>query len=241
MMQQQAGAPTMIQYTEFNQAFDYLNSALFGGELPKVLVTFSRKPRMLGYFSPERWERTNNPEDRAGEISFNPDSFESRTAEDVLSTLAHEMAHAWQHHLGKPSRSGYHNVEWGTKMESIGLMPSNTGEPGGKRTGQQMTHYIIEDGPFAEAAVDLMALGWAIQYVDRAGRFTAAPGPGPAPAPVTGSPKKGPAAPKPPTRVKFVCPTCKAAAWGKPALNLVCADCQQAMWPERLRATHRRF
>ena len=27
----------------------------------------------------------------AGEISFNPDSFESRTAEDVLSTLAHEM------------------------------------------------------------------------------------------------------------------------------------------------------
>ena len=74
-MQQQTGAPTMIQYAEFNQAFDYLNSALFGGELPKVLVTFSRKPRMLGYYSPDRWERTNNPEDVAGEISFNPDTF----------------------------------------------------------------------------------------------------------------------------------------------------------------------
>ena len=82
----------------------------------KVLVTFSRKPRMLGYYSPERWERTNNPEDLAGEISFNPDSFESRTAQDVLSTLAHEMAHAWQHHFGKPSRAGYHNVEWAEKM-----------------------------------------------------------------------------------------------------------------------------
>ena len=140
MIQQQAGAPTMIQYSEFDKAYDYLNGALFGGELPKILVTFSRKPRMLGYYSPDRWERTNNPEDLAGEISFNPDSFESRTAEDVLSTLAHEMAHAWQHHFGNPSRAGYHNVQWGTKMESIGLMPSNTGAEGGGKTGQQMTH-----------------------------------------------------------------------------------------------------
>ena len=82
MMQQQTGAPTMIQYTEFDKAYDYLNGALFGGDLPKVLVTFSRKPRMLGYYSPDRWERTNNPEDLAGEISFNPDTFESRTADD---------------------------------------------------------------------------------------------------------------------------------------------------------------
>ena len=226
-MQQQTGAPTMIQYAEFNQAFDYLNSALFGGELPKVLVTFSRKPRMLGYYSPDRWERTNNPEDVAGEISFNPDTFESRTAKDVLSTLAHEMAHCWQSKFGAPSRAGYHNVQWGTKMESIGLMPSNTGAEGGGKTGQQMTHYIIEEGPFAEAATDLLALGWGIQYVDRAGRFTAAPGPGPGPgpAPVKGTPK-GKAAP---TRAKFVCPGCKAAAWGKPGLNLLCGDCQVAM------------
>ena len=221
MIQQQAGAPTMIQYSEFDKAYDYLNGALFGGELPKVLVTFSRKPRMLGYYSPDRWERTNNPEDLAGEISFNPDSFESRTAKDVLSTLAHEMTHAWQHHFGNPSRAGYHNVQWGTKMESIGLMPSNTGQPGGGKTGQQMTHYIIEEGPFAEAATDLLALGWGIQYVDRAGRFATAPGP----TPVKGTPK-GKAAP---TRAKFVCPGCKAAAWGRPGLNLLCGDCQVAM------------
>ena len=110
-------------------------------------------------------------------------------------------------------------------MESIGLMPSNTGQPGGGKTGQQMTHYIIEEGPFAEAATDLLALGWGIQYVDRAGRFTAAPGPGPTAAPVKGTPK-GKAAP---TRAKFVCPGCKAAAWGKPGLNLLCGDCQVAM------------
>ena len=225
MIQQQVGAPTMIQYQEFDKAFDFFNSALFGSQLPKVLVTFSRKPRMLGYYSPDRWERTNDPEDRAGELSFNPDTFESRTAEDVLSTLAHEMAHCWQNHFGKPSRPGYHNVEWGQKMEEIGLMPSNTGQPGGGKTGQQMTHYIIEDGPFALAAADLMALGWSIQYLDRAGRFTAAPGPGPAPAPGKG----GKVTPKAPTRAKFVCGQCKAAAWGRPGLNLVCGDCQEPM------------
>ena len=28
-------------------------------------------------------------------------------------------------------------------MESIGLMPSATGQPGGARTGQSMTHYLM--------------------------------------------------------------------------------------------------
>ena len=229
MIQEQlAGAPTVIQYTEFDKAFDYLNGALFSGELPKVLVTFSRKPRMLGYYSPDRWERTSDPADRAGELSFNPDSFESRTAEDVLSTLAHEMAHAWQHHFGSPSRAGYHNVEWGTKMDEIGLTPTNTGKPGGKRTGQQMTHFIVEDGPFALAAADLLALGWGIQYVDRSGRFMASPTlPG---EPVNGKGTgKVTSKPKAPTRAKFVCPGCKSAAWGRPTLSLICGDCGQPM------------
>ena len=107
-------------------------------------------------------------------------------------------------------------------------MPSNTGQPGGKRTGQQMTHYILEDGPFAEAPADLLALGWGIQYVDRAGRFTAAPGPGPVLGKGTPKGMPGPA-PVKGTRAKFVCPGCKAAAWGKPGLHLVCGDCQEPM------------
>ena len=171
MINQQTGAPTMTQYSTFNQAFDFLNGALFAGELPKVLVTFSRKNRMLGFFSPDRWESSINPEDRAGEISFNPDSFIDRSPEEVLSTLVHEMVHSYQHHFGKPSRAGYHNVEWGTKMVEIGLMPSNTGKEGGGKTGQQMTHYILDDGPFALAAADLLALGWGIAYCGQGRTF----------------------------------------------------------------------
>ena len=33
-------------------------------------------------------------------------------------------------------------------MEAIGLMPSHSGKPGGKRTGQQMTHYILDGGSY---------------------------------------------------------------------------------------------
>ena len=44
---------------------------------------------------------------------------------------------------------------------------------------------------------------------NRAGRFTAAPGPGPAPGKLGKGGPKGKAAP---TRAKFVCPGCKAAA-----------------------------
>ena len=35
-------------------------------------------------------------------------------------------------------------------MIQVGLMPSDTGEAGGKRTGQSITHYIIPGGKFEQ-------------------------------------------------------------------------------------------
>ncbi len=52
-------------------------------------------------------------------------------------------------------------------MESIGLMPSSTGEPGGKRTGQKMADYPIEGGRFYHACVAFSKAGYALPYVDR--------------------------------------------------------------------------
>jgi predicted SprT family Zn-dependent metalloprotease len=68
-----------------------------------------------------------------------------------MSTIVHEMVHHWQHHLGKPSRSTPHNTEWANKMEAIGLMPSSTGQPGGKRTGHRVADYILPGGAFIKA------------------------------------------------------------------------------------------
>lgn len=83
------------------------------------------------------------------EISINPD-FMNREDRDWHSTLVHEMCHLWQEDFGRPSRGGYHNSQWADKMIQVGLMPSDTGEAGGKRTGQSVTHYIIPGGKFEQ-------------------------------------------------------------------------------------------
>lgn len=75
---------------------------------------------------------------------------------EILQTMAHEMCHLWQEHFGKSSRRTYHNQEWGNKMISFGLMPSNTGKERGKKTGQQMSDYPITDGIFLEVAKNLI-------------------------------------------------------------------------------------
>ncbi|EAX1143157.1 sprT domain-containing protein, partial [Salmonella enterica] len=87
---------------------------------------------------------------------------------DTLSTLVHEMVHVWQHYAPvKKCRGGYHDRVWGAKMEEVGLMPSKTGLPGGKKNWQQMTHYIIRGGRFQKAVYDLLKNGFSISWYDR--------------------------------------------------------------------------
>jgi hypothetical protein len=38
-------------------------------------------------------------------------------------------------------------------------------------------------------------------------------------------PRRGGASPK--NKVKYSCPACSANVWGKPELNLICADCRE--------------
>src|SRR6185437_10607826 len=136
-----ATTPTSEAYNELQVAYDHFNKALFDGALPPCLITFQREKRMMGYFSPTRFARRRDSA-TTDEIALNPQHFDRRSDKETLSTLAHEMVHLWQHHNGKPGRRGYHNAEWGAKMESIGLMPSHTAAPGGKRVGERMSHYI---------------------------------------------------------------------------------------------------
>jgi predicted SprT family Zn-dependent metalloprotease len=201
--------PTEQAYTELQQAYDFFNRDLFNGQLPPCLITMQRKNRTYGYFSGERWN------DHAGavtdEIALNPMHFATRSPEDVLSTLVHEMVHLWQHHFGTPSRSSYHNKEWAAKMDSIGLCPSDTGIEGGKRTGQHMSHYVVADGPYAKASTKLLAGGFVISWRDRSRED----GPG-----------KGKTTGKAGVRTKYTCPGCGLNAWAKPEVVLVCGACE---------------
>lgn len=162
----EAETPTAEAYSELQHAYDYFNRVLFENILPPCLITLQRKKRTYGYFSSERFVHREQLR-TTDEIAINPAYFCARPVAEVLSTLVHEMVHGWQFHFGKPGRRGYHNREWGEKMESLGLMPSNTGQPGGARTGERMSHYVIEGGPFSQATAKLLGDGYDISWLDR--------------------------------------------------------------------------
>ncbi len=216
--------PTVETYGELQTAFDHFNRTIFGGTLPTCLITLQRNKRTFGYYSHERFVCGSTGE-LTDEIAMNPSYFVARSIRTTLSTLVHEMAHQWQFHFGKPGRRGYHNHEWADFMEEIGLMPSNTGEPGGRRVGEQMTHYIIDDGPFDRACADLLTSEYTLSWFDRfppvepedvalgeLSRKSAVT----AIHQVTTENKSN--------RAKYRCPSCSAQVWGKPGLKVHCGE-----------------
>jgi len=137
----------------------YYNIKIFGKTLPECIVNLSRRPNSYGFFVPNLWGLTEEEESSdikkmVHEISLNPD-YLMRPSIEWHTTLVHEMVHLWLQEKGKPTRPAYHNREWADKMEHIGLMPTDTGEPGGKRTGQKVGHYIIPGGLFELAFIRL--------------------------------------------------------------------------------------
>lgn len=156
---------TLEVYEELQSVYDIYNQELFDGELPGALLVITRKRNSKGFFSPARY--SNKEGVLADEIAMNPEFFLVRSIEEVLSTQAHEMCHQWQFHFGKDVKAGYHNKEFSVKMESIGLITSTTGYPGGDRVGEKMTHYIAEDGPFIKVTRELLKTRFGILWYDR--------------------------------------------------------------------------
>lgn len=145
--------PTTKFYSLFQHIFDFYNATLFNGQLNDCIIVISRKNNVFGHYAPKRWFSTQDHE--TDELAINPSMICKHPLKELCQTIVHEMCHGWQFNFGKPSRRTYHNKEWADKMESVGLMPSNTGLPGGKRVGQKMADYSIEDGPFDRSTKEL--------------------------------------------------------------------------------------
>jgi hypothetical protein len=230
--------PSVEFYGELQQAFSHFNAGLFDNKLPPCLITLQRQKNTYGYFSFERFVGSETGEcidvcaaERAkrGQIALNPSWFVVRTVPQTLSTLVHEMVHLWQFHFGDPGRRAYHNRQWADQMEAIGLIPSHTGEPGGRRVGEKMTHYILEDGPFDQVCRDLMTREFTLSWLDR---FPPQyPNPSLAAALTGGSASSAALARVTPVqaenrshRLKYRCPSCAAQVWGKPGMKLLCGE-----------------
>jgi predicted SprT family Zn-dependent metalloprotease len=198
------------QYVTLAAAFDFFNRRLFQGALPPLLITLQRHKGARGYYSAGRFQGRASPEDSTDELALNPAEFKGRTDAEILSTLVHEMAHHWQQHEGSPSRNRYHNREWADQMEALGLMPSSTGQPGGKRTGQKVSHYILGGGPFDRACGQLLAGGTRVEWQSLECNHE--------------KPRN--------SKVKYTCPVCGLNAWAKPDVHLECGECGERLEPE---------
>ena len=195
-------SPTERLYDGLQDAYRTFNERLFDGGLPPVLITLQRKGNSFGFYRANGFQNKGGADNALPELALNPTHFQ-RDDKRTLSTLLHEMVHHWQYCHGKPS-SGHHNREWADLMESLGLMPSSTGEPGGKRTGSRMTHYIIEGGPFDQLADEILAAGFAIDWAAL---------------------DVGAAKAKDPSKIKHTCPSCGLNAWGKKGIKIICEAC----------------
>ena len=203
--------PTKEQFSSYLKAFEYFNDSLFGGELPGVILNFSRKSKKtLGFFTPKRWQSREGDQE-THEISLNPDHFKE-DPKDVMSTLVHEMCHLWDQIQEKPPTRCYHSKRWGRKMKEVGLYPSATGSPGGKEVGVKMTHYLIEGGAFDLTYEDMpeeAILPW-----------------------LSWSPPDKEKKPKNKNKAKYMC-ECEKAVWAKPGLGGIrCDDCGEAFVQE---------
>lgn len=156
--------PTLALYGALQYAFDYFNKALFDSTLPKCIITFHRQQRVMGYASHNRWKNENGQ--RVDEIAINPEYFDDYPLIEIFQTICHEMVHLWQSHFGSPGRRGYHNKEWAAKMQSIGLMPSSSGEPGGASTGEHMMDYVEMDGLFMITCQQLVNRRYSFPWID---------------------------------------------------------------------------
>jgi hypothetical protein len=159
--------PTQDTYPELESAYDHFNKELWKGELPHCLLTLQRHSDSDGYFNADRFMHSNHDGVRSHEIALNPSHFVVNPLQYTLSIIVREMVSLRQHLAGTPGRRRYRNTQWAEWMQEVGLMPTITGEPGGRMTGEKVRHYIIEDGPFDRACATLLANGFSLSWVDR--------------------------------------------------------------------------
>lgn len=241
-------------YGSLQSAFDFFNEQLFDNSLPPCLITLRSSSRVYGYHQADRFISKSGQ--MLDEMGLHPGFFTLRSVEAVLSTLVHEMVHHWQHHFGTATPATAHNQEWANKMESIGLMPSDNGLPGGKKTGRTMSHYILPEGQFLAACKSFVDGGFELPWFDR--QLPSMPEvqvqkqealkaagvevevslppveiiPKVLPKEEEGQEKPALYMPQPrqaPTREKLMCPECGAKAWVSPGTDIICGECEVHM------------
>jgi len=220
---------------------EYFNRMLFDGSLPTPLICVRPGIRAPAWLSTDRWR--DNEGTSVFELAINADLLAQASWLALMQTLVFQQCRLWQVIHGDPSRPGYYNSEWANKMEEIGLMPSSTGRPGGKRVGQGMSCYVMSDGQFLAACAHLataplelpLSQRWSSMLTEEIKPWPAGDlsqtilthlmSPVNAPSDVDEK-RQSDCLREVKRKVKYACRKCGVFAWGRPNLHLVCQTCQ---------------
>lgn len=212
--------PSEDIYGSLIKCFREINRVFFDNKLQEPVITLQRKGKAFGYFSGDRFIHGQH-ETLTDEIALNPAMQAGCSFKEIIATLAHECCHMWQFHWSdfecrRGTMRGYHDKEWGEKMISIGLMPSHTGEIEGRKTGRNMSHYIIKGGVFDKFVQKLIANGYDMQWQEWVNLLRKTGGLDYIDDALLKSQKSNL------SKTKFTCKTCNLNAWAKPSAKIAC-------------------
>ncbi len=201
-------------YAELRDLVDALNRALFTPVLPTAMLLVRGRRRPAGAEQPVCWGQWRQvPWGPYPALTLNTEALAQDSDAALLGALVHEMVHLWQAQPGhvRPLE-GHHNREWARQMLLLGLMPSDTGVPGGRTTGRHMSQFLVPRGRVHGLAVRWQAaqrplLSWHLMpLLDL----------------LSVTPRRAGG----PTRHRLTCPTCTAQAWAHCGTRLLCGTCQ---------------
>jgi predicted SprT family Zn-dependent metalloprotease len=123
---------------------DDMRTAFFDGKLPEVVLSFDvRDRRNLGHYCLRR-----NGLGVRWNVNLNPIHL-GRPLYEVLATLLHELAHAWQYEQGTGAKPPHHNREFVEKCEEMGIPTNSQGHYLGVTRGSPFHAYCKAHGvPF---------------------------------------------------------------------------------------------
>ena len=106
--------------------FDAFNRQIFGGRIPKAVITVQRDGglKAKGYFTPwEAWKEIDGEKTAACEIAITGEIL-NRSPLEIAETMLHEMVHAWNYSRGIKdcTRKGtFHNKKFAEAATFAGL------------------------------------------------------------------------------------------------------------------------
>ena len=120
---------------------DLMRAEFFGGQVPEVVLSFDvTDRRTLGHYTIRR-----NGLGVRWALNLNPIHL-ARPVYEVLVTLLHELAHAWQHEHGTPAKPPHHNRQFRERCDAFGIPTDEGGHDLGPRHGTPFEAYCKRHG-----------------------------------------------------------------------------------------------